>query len=110
MRVAKLVMSGVGVAALVAVSSGTAYAGEITGNGKPTQGPAHSSSICSFSGQNDTPAAGTMSNKKTAMSDPETGQVQNYGQFARLGLKAFVPSPGMACNGHSGFFAGGGGE
>jgi hypothetical protein len=23
-----------------------------------------------------------------------------------MGLKAFVPSPGEACNGHSGFFSG----
>ena len=26
------------------------------------------------------------------------------------GGKAFVPSPGVACNGHTGFLAGGGGE
>ena len=34
-----------------------AFAGEITGNGKPTQGPAHANSICVFSGQNDDPTA-----------------------------------------------------
>ena len=33
--------------------------------------------------------------------DPEEGaQVQAYGQIVRAGGKAFVPSPGVACNGH----------
>src|SRR5215469_1296276 len=47
-------------AAIVAASmaiSAPAFAGEITGNGKPTQGPAHANSICVFSGQNDDPTA-----------------------------------------------------
>jgi hypothetical protein len=97
MRLTTVVMSGVGVAALVAVGSGTAYAGEVTGNGKPTQGPAHANSICVFSGQNDVP------------DDPvEGGRVQSYGQIVKAGLKAEFPSPGVACNGHSGFLSGGG--
>jgi hypothetical protein len=100
MRLTKVVMAGFGAVALVAVSSGTAFAGEITGNGKPTQGPAHSNSICSFSGQNDTPDADF----------PEGGRVQSYGQLVKAGLKGSpdVPSPGVACNGHTGFFSGGG--
>jgi hypothetical protein len=57
--------------------------------GQVEQGPAHANSICSFSGLNDTP------------DDPEEGgQVQSYGQIVRAGGKAFVPSPGEACNGH----------
>ena len=39
--------------ALVGASGSAAFAGEITGNGKPTQGPAHANSICVFSGLND---------------------------------------------------------
>jgi hypothetical protein len=58
-------------------------------DGKGDRGPEHANSICSFSGLNDTP------------DDPEEGgQVQSYGQIVRAGGKAFVPSPGVACNGH----------
>jgi hypothetical protein len=53
-----------------------------------------------FSGQNDTPDAAF----------PEGGRVQSYGQLVRAGLKDVVPSPGVACNGHTGFLAGGGEE
>ncbi len=52
--------------------------------GQVERGPEHANSICSFSGLND---------------DPE-GRVQSYGQIVREGGKAFVPSPGEACNGH----------
>jgi len=88
------------VTALLIGVAGPASAGEITGNGKPTQGTTHAHSICAFSGQNDTP------------NDPfpEGGRVQSYGQIVRVGLKAEAPSPGFACNGHSGFLAGGGEE
>src|SRR4051812_49479799 len=43
--------------ALTAAGAGTALAGEVTGNGKPTAGPAHANSICVFSGKNDDPTA-----------------------------------------------------
>ena len=85
-------------AAIAGVSAGTALAGETTGNGKPT--PLRGNSICMFSGQNDTPNA----------EFPEGGRVQSYGQLVRAGLKDVVPSPGVACNGHTGFLAGGGEE
>jgi hypothetical protein len=39
--------------ALLAGGVSAAQAGEITGNGKPTQGPAHANSICTFSGLED---------------------------------------------------------
>jgi hypothetical protein len=35
------------------VSAGSAFAGEVTGKGKPTAAPANANSICAFSGQND---------------------------------------------------------
>lgn len=42
-----------------AVTAGTAFAGEVTGNGKPTAAPDNANSICAFSGQNDrTPGEG----------------------------------------------------
>ena len=40
-------------AVFAAVTAGTAFAGEVTGNGEPTAAPANANSICAFSGQND---------------------------------------------------------
>ena len=97
MKVSRLLAMGLSSAALLAFGSTSAFAGEVTGNGGDTQGPAHANSICVFSGLNDDPAE-------------EPGRTQNYGQVVRAGFKAFAPSPGDACNGHSGFLAGGGGE
>jgi hypothetical protein len=39
--------------ALVGGNAGAAFAGEVTGNGKPTGGPAHANSMCVFSGFNE---------------------------------------------------------
>jgi hypothetical protein len=85
---------GLGSIAMVAVGAGAASAGEVTGTGADTQGPAHANSICVYSGLNDDPTE-----------DP--GRTQSYGQIVRAGFKAEAPSPGMACNGHTGFLAGG---
>jgi hypothetical protein len=95
----KLTVACLGSVALLAAGAGPAFAGEITGNGKPTSALTHANSICAYSGQNDTP------------SDPfpEGGRVQNYGQLVRMGMKGQLPSPGVACNGHTSPWAGGGG-
>ena len=81
-------ITGLVLATAVSVVPSAAFAGEVTGNGKPTQGPAHAKSICVFSGKNDSP------------SDPfpEGGVSQSYGQLVSKGLKAVLPSPGDACN------------
>ena len=89
MKVWRLLATGLGSAAIVAMGTTAAFAGEVTGNGKDTQGPAHAKSICAFSGLNDDP-------------EEEPGRTQSYGQVVRAGGKAFAPSPGEACNGHSG--------
>ena len=96
-----------------------ASAGEVTGSGNPTQGPAHANSICGFSGLEDG------DDDDDGLPDPgaEYGPgatPQNWGhvrQFltGQLGLtpaqiKASGESPGDSCNGHTGFLAGGGGE
>jgi hypothetical protein len=83
------------------VSAGSAFAGEITGNGKPTAGPSHANSICVFSGKNDNPGA--------PQDNPDAGGVsQSYGQLVRLGVissffgatpKTF--NPGDTCRGGS---------
>jgi hypothetical protein len=92
--------------AVAGLCAGPALAGEVTGNGKPTPiGAApdddpHASSICSFSGQND--------------GEPPPGRtaehVQSWGQTPkeeRDFLRTVGAHPGDACNGHTGFFAGG---
>jgi hypothetical protein len=88
-----VIASAVGAMALVSLS-GTAFAGEITGNGKPTQGPAHANSICVFSGHNDDPTApldGSGPNGPGGMS-------QSFGQDVKLGLaNPHQFNPGAAC-------------
>jgi hypothetical protein len=84
--------------AAVGATAGAAFAGEITGNGKPTAGPAHANSICVFSGKNDDPTApldGSGPNGPGGVS-------QSFGQDVKLGLanpRAF--NPGDACRGGS---------
>jgi len=99
------VMSAV---AIAAVGAGPAFAGEIKGPGSatgvlvgqssPTAAPEHTNSICAFSGLNH-------------LHPGEPGELlirtQSYGQLVAAGLKAEFPSPGVACNGHSGFLSGG---
>jgi hypothetical protein len=100
MRLKTLLATGLTAVALVGVGAGVAQAGEVTGNGGPTQNPAHANSICVYSGLNDDPNAPA----------PEGGHVQSYGQIVRAGGKAFAPSPGDECNGHTGILATGGSE
>jgi hypothetical protein len=76
---------------LVAMLAMTAFlAAPALAQGQVEMGPTHARSICSFSGQNDTPDA----------DPPEGGRVQSYGHLVRQGLKGTeeVPSPGFACN------------
>jgi hypothetical protein len=93
-------------AAFVVASTATAapaFAGENTGNGKPTQGPTHANSICVFSGQNDDPTAPIIS----ADPIPEApngpgGRTQSYGQDVRYGLlNPSIVTPGQTCRGGS---------
>jgi len=97
-----------GTAMIVAsLGAGAALAGEVTGNGDLTpigapadDEPPHASSICSFSGLND----GEPPPGRTA------AHVQSWGQTPkeeRDFLTTIGFHPGDACNGHTGFFAGG---
>src|ERR1700746_2023609 len=78
-----------------------ASAGEITGSGKPTQGPAHAHSICAFSGLEDGDGAG--------FPGPDGAPPQNCGHSKEAfgatpaERKASGFQPGDSCNGHSGF-------
>ena len=80
---------------LVSLSVGSVFAGEITGNGKPTPIKMfRANSICAFSGLND----------RTEGEGPTDTRVQNWGVTPLLALG----HPGDACNGHRGLLAGGG--
>jgi hypothetical protein len=104
-----MVIASMAAAALVTAPS--AFAGEATGNfdttGKTTPianfVPA---SICSFSGQNP--------ERFLDPSDPdyEPGRTQSWGQIPKTVRDTFPAEehPGSACNGHTGFLAGGGTE
>ena len=86
------------VLALGGAGAATAFAGEITGSGKPTAGPANANSICVFSGKNDDPTApldGSGPNGPGGVS-------QSFGQDVKLGLaNPKVFNPGAACRGGS---------
>lgn len=102
MRV-KLLLAALCAVAVGAVGAGSALAGEVTGKGELTAGPAHANSICVFSGQND----GNPPPGRTA------AHVQNWGQIPKQVRDVMATQgfhPGDACNGHTGFLAGGGGE
>lgn len=118
MTLRRVVGVGIGTFALVLVGSGSAFAGEIIGPGSPTgvpvgqstptAAPAHTNSICAYSGLNHYHAG-------------EPGELpirtQSYGQLVKAGvLDPSSPEirstlgPGTSCNGHTGFLATGGGE
>lgn len=86
---------------VVGIGTGTATAGEITGNG--TYKVVRANSICAYSGQNDG------FHDPTHAESPEDARqrVQSYGQIIRTGerLPAFL-RPGSACNGRTGFLSG----
>jgi hypothetical protein len=84
--------------AIAGPGAGAAFAGEVTGNGKPTAGPTHANSICVFSGHNDDPGAPLDGSGPNGPG----GQSQSYGQELKLGLvDAHVFNPGDACRGGS---------
>jgi hypothetical protein len=80
--------------------AGAAFAGEITGNGKPTAGVANANSICVFSAKNDDPDAPLDGSGPNGPGGPS----QSYGQENKLGLvDPHVFNPGDACRGGSNF-------
>lgn len=97
----RYLLAAVCAAALAGVGATAALAGEVTGNGKPTPiADYRAASICSFSGRND--------------GEPPPGRtaehVQNWGQIPKEVRDAIAlegEHPGDACNGHTGFLAGG---
>jgi hypothetical protein len=86
----KIIAATFCVGASVALSAAPAMAA-----GQVERGPADANSICSYSGQNDSPDAAF----------PEGGRVQSFGQLVRVGLKDLLTqageTPGQMCNGHN---------
>jgi hypothetical protein len=108
----KKAVVGAGLSALIMLGmGGTAFAGEATGNfertGKTTPVADYvMHSICAFSGQNP--------ERFLPPTDPnyEPGHTQSWGQIPKA-IRDTMPAeehPGNACNGHTGFLAGGGTE
>jgi hypothetical protein len=89
----RLVVMVVSVALFVGVGASTAFAGEVTGNGKVNAAPTHANSICSFSGLED----GSEGTPGGPGNPP-----QSWGQIPKE-VRGFLTSigeyPGMACNG-----------
>ncbi len=106
----RLIESCAVAAGLVLAGAGVANAGEVNGNGGDIPAPTRAASECVFSGLDtadaiegnpegfDDDALAMRGNQSPGGVDRYHG-VQSYGIFVRAGLKDFVPSPGMACNG-----------
>ncbi len=85
---------------LTGATVGAAFAGEVTGNEKPTGARENANSICAYSGQNDDP------NAPPDGPNGPGGRTQSYGQDVKLGLAnphAFNPGDPDACRGGSNF-------
>ena len=94
------------------VFSQTAFAGEWNPAKGEVAAKQNGNSECLFNGRDEPDIAsdGTEPDGPTGPDDPLWSsspaganggtRVQSYGQIVALGLKAVVPSPGVACNGH----------
>jgi hypothetical protein len=87
----------------VGLSASAASAGEITGNGKATAGPANANSICVFSGQNDDPDAPLVVGDFEVAPNGPGGIAQSYGQDVKIVGSELTQelTPGAACQGGS---------
>ena len=101
MRRTSLVAAAACTATMLGLGTGTAFAGEVTGNGQPTSGPANANSICVFSGQNDDPDAPLVLDDRVVAPNGPGGISQSFGQDVRLGRDPRLFNPGDACRGGS---------
>jgi hypothetical protein len=100
MRIKAFLVAALSVVVIGGASASAAFAGEVTGNGKATAGPAHANSICVFSGRNDDPTAPLTLDMSIAPNGPG-GVSQSFGQDVKLGLDPRLFNPGDACRGGS---------
>ena len=103
MRLTRVLIVPAAAGALVLAGMSPASAGEVNGNGKVTGAVGKAQSICMYSGLEDGSEGGP--------SGP--GTTQSWGQIPKQ-IRDFLATqgehPGDACNGHTGFLSGGGGE
>lgn len=83
---------------MVLGTAGAVSAGEYNGKGEPVPGGVNGRSECSFSGL-DIADEEEMNPPGFDDDDILPRHVQSYGQLVSVGLKDFLPSPGMACRG-----------
>jgi hypothetical protein len=122
MRLISLITVPAAAGALFVAGMSPAFAGEAQGNSSAgnineTGMRGHANSICAFSGQNpERFLPPTIIDPKTGLpvANPEyePGRTQSWGQIPKA-VRDTLPAvehPGSSCNGHTGFFAGGGSE
>jgi hypothetical protein len=87
----------------IGVSATSALAGEKTGTGEDTAGPAHANSICVFSGLNDDPDAPLVVGDFEVAPNGPGGIAQSYGQDVKIVGSELTSelNPGDACRGGS---------
>jgi hypothetical protein len=97
----KYLVASAACVAVFGLGGGTAFAGEVTGNGESTHGPANANSICVFSGQNDQPEAPLVLDDPVLAPEGPGGVSQSFGQDVKLGRDPHLFNPGDACRGGS---------
>ena len=98
MRIKSLFAAALCGGVIAAVGAGSAFAGEVTGNGKETAMKGHANSVCGFSGLEDDARSPirTQTPHEVWLSKEEFPFVPEGG----LVVNPTPGEPGMACNGH----------
>ena len=98
MRIRSLFAAALCGVAIAAVGPGSAFAGEVTGNGKPTAMKGHANSLCGFSGLEDDARSPlrTQTPHEVWLNPEEFPFVPPGG----LVVNPEPGTPGTACNGH----------
>jgi hypothetical protein len=101
----RAILAAIAVMAMVALTAGSALAGEVTGNGQYIAGsnaaPLNGRSDCAYSGQEDLQYVDENGNPLATPTKGVPGHAQNWGQLSQE-MRAFFTSiglnPGIACN------------
>jgi hypothetical protein len=101
----RAILAAIAVMAMVALTAGSALAGEMTGNGQYITGsnntPLHGNSDCAYSGQEDLQYVDADGNLLATPTKGVPGHAQNWGQLgpeARAFFTSIGLNPGIACN------------
>jgi hypothetical protein len=103
-RMRSAFLAAIAVVALLALTAGSAFAGEITGNGRSITGSnatLNGKSDCAYSGQEDLQYVDANGNPLAVATKGVPGHAQSWGQLDQA-TRAFLTSiglnPGIACN------------